>query len=480
MVTPKGRSSEYERRYAASVVPDREITRPLTETLMLENVETIHGELITEYRVDNHRYRDRIYYPDMDFDELRSRFGPVAIERLLVSIAFVHSLKYCALVPRQLHLGRFGRFIEPGLVQLYQVLYQQIFADHRHAHGLGWYKGPEILGAVGAAVAPMRIPSGPTRTLLSVGPGKDSLTCMKLFEKAGLDFSAVHFTTSHYGMFQQQEAVMVPILEGCAPKKVHWVNMLDDFFISPIVRHHFGDSLKSLCVPYTPGIVFAALPLMLDRGYHHIGVGHERSANVGNFYSEVLGQEVNHQWGKSLVADQLINTYVQSRMLGGFHYYSVLSPIYESLIFRFLRSEQEVVSRISSCNVRQPWCRRCPKCAWVWMNLAAWFPEGFADAVLGENLLDVPELAPTFFEMLGMDGSKPLECVGELGEARLAARACWSRGYRGPVMERFAREVLPNEDFAALEEKYLRPHEDGHHLPADVQRALWPLFTGVR
>lgn len=40
----------------------------------------------------------------------------------------------------------------------------------------------------------------------------------------------------------------------------------------------------------------------------------------------------------------------------------------------------------------------------------------------GKNLLLTPELEPLYRQLLGIEGDKPLECIGEIKESRAAMR----------------------------------------------------------
>ena len=60
----------------------------------------------------------------------------------------------------------------------------------------------------------------------------------------------------------------------------------------------------SVTAAETPASLFGALPLALARGCTELVVAHERSADVGNLVWDRTGEEINHQWGKSLEAER--------------------------------------------------------------------------------------------------------------------------------------------------------------------------------
>lgn len=88
-----------------------------------------------------------------------------------------------------------------------------------------------------------------------------------------------------------------------------------------------------MCSAETPASVFMSLPFALAHGYDDFIVGHERSADFGNFIWSMTGEEINHQWGKTLEAERLLSTYVAEHLLEGFRYYSILKPFSDIAIF---------------------------------------------------------------------------------------------------------------------------------------------------
>ena len=64
--------------------------------------------------------------------------------------------------------------------------------------------------------------------------------------------------------------------------------------------------------------------------------------------------------------------------------------------------------------------------------------------IFGENFFDKPELQEYFAEILGLAGHKPFECVGEIDEARLAAKMA---AEKYPELAKFTdRFPLPDFD----------------------------------
>ena len=66
-------------------------------------------------------------------------------------------------------------------------------------------------------------------------------------------------------------------------------------------------------------------------------LSHEASANAANL--EWNGEPVNHQWGKSWAAETLLDHYVREHVLANVHYFSVLAPVHDEVIFELLAQD---------------------------------------------------------------------------------------------------------------------------------------------
>ena len=84
---------------------------------------------------------------------------------------------------------------------------------------------------------------------------------------------------------------------------------------------------------------------------------------------------VNHQYLKSFAACRALRNFLRSTVAEGMEVFSLLKPLHDYRIYRLLQRYPQVLPDIHSCNIIKPWCRRCPKCAYVWINLVAIFGE---------------------------------------------------------------------------------------------------------
>jgi hypothetical protein len=195
-------------------------------------------------------------------------------------------------------------------------------------------------------------------------------------------------------------------------------------------------------------------------GYDSIAFANERSASAATL--EYEGQQVNHQWSKSLAFEQVLRAYAHTHVAADLDYFSLLRPFSELAVTRaFARLGASYFDAFSSCNrnfrILGPrpadrWCGQCPKCHFVFLALAPFMPKPRLLSIFGRNLLDDDSQAAGFDALMEYREHKPFECVGEGAEARaamatLAQRAEWRED---ALVTRFRTEILPQLDAAQL------------------------------
>jgi hypothetical protein len=85
-----------------------------------------------------------------------------------------------------------------------------------------------------------------------------------------------------------------------------------------------------------------------------------------------------------------------------------------------------------SCNdptERCDWCKRCEKCAFIFLLLAAWLSlQEVTNTVFGGvNMLSEERCRREFRMLVGLEGAKPLDCVGTVAEASAAVHLAAAR-----------------------------------------------------
>ncbi len=443
--------------------------------LSLESVTWSHHQLVMRFGFDALRFSTSYWYPDVDLLELDQRYGRDFMERVHVHSALFEINKIASLRPKLLDLGPYAHHHTRALEQLWRQVFERVWAQWRYENNLPDEKGPEwVSRPVADKASAVRKDRSVEEVLLFCGGGKDSLVSMKLLERAGVPFASFGYAASTYGGSQHQFALLDGLLDRGAARRRHRQIALDDFLESPVLELYGAEvGVRTVTAAETPSSVFGVLPLMLARGYPYAVLGHEASANRGNLVWERTGEEVNHQWGKSFEAERLLDTYVRGELVEDVGVFSVLMPIHDVVIFELLRRDAEALSATHSCNVRKPWCRRCPKCAYVWLGCRAHLPAESVEAVFPESLLEAPENQGFFQDMVGLGEHTPFECIGQVEESRLALALCQARGLLGPAGQALAQR-LPPLDVAETLARFLRVNEVDSQLPPAVAAGVLP------
>jgi len=432
-------------------------------------------QLVMRFWLDDLAFSTVYWYPGVDLEDLDRRFGRDFMERVHVHAALFEINKIASLRPAVLDLGPYARHHTEALERLWRAVFHRVWAQWRYENDLPDARPPAWASRpVAAGSAAVRRDRDAGEALLFCGGGKDSLVSMKLFERGGVPFSSFAYAASSYGRVHPQRALIDGLLDRGAPRRREQQIVFDDFVEAPVLDLYgeaFG--VRTITAAETPSSIFGALPVLLDRGYPYAVLGHEASANRGNLVWDKTGEEVNHQWGKSVEAERLLDAYIRAELVEDIGVFSALMPIHDVLIFSLLRRDQGALGATHSCNVQKPWCRRCPKCAYVWLGYRAHLDRAPVEALFPEDLLEVPENQAHFRDMLGLGVHTPFECIGHVEESRLALALCRARGLLGPMGRALADQLSPL-DVPAMVERYLRVDLDGARLPAPVAAALAP------
>ena len=442
--------------------------------LRLVDVHRARENLTITCALDDLRFHVTIWYEDLDLNALARQHGDELLDRIAVHVALFQINSVASLRPDAIELGRYAHHATPALIALWSTVFRNVWAQWRWEHGLPDYHGPRFIDAPpdAPAVAAVPVTPGPTELLAFCGGGKDSLVALRLLERAGLPFATLGYAHSVYGPAEPQHSLLDRVGGATARVRAERLWIFDDFLDSPVARLRPALGVTSLLAAETPASVFAALPLALARGYTGLVVGHEHSANTGNLHWAATGEEVNHQWGKGWAAEQLLAAYVRTHLLANVHYFSVLQPVHDEVIFELLMRDAALAPLTHSCNLKKPWCGACAKCAYVWLQFAAHLPTDIVQATFGAPLSENPANDRWFRELLGLAEHSPFECVGSPAEARLAMTLTLAAGGGGPRLAAYAREVGPVE-VAATARAYVGIAEE-HGMPPDVAAGVMP------
>jgi len=314
-------------------------------------------------------FNTSFWFEDVNLYQLEDFYGQVVMENIYFHIAAFDVNKVASLRPDILDWGPFSHLVTPEFCHLWKYIFHKIWAQWRWENDDPDYQGPSFSPTAKQPGPPVcEITPGEVNFLQFCGGGKDSLVAIKLLERAELLFDSFTYSSSCYGLAKPQHDLLGMLLKQGTPRAVRRQWIFDDFLDSPVLQLYKDTPTQNLTAAETPSSVFAALPYALQHGYTHLSLGHERSADTGQVFWEKTGEDVNHQWGKSLEAETMLNSYVRKHLVSNLSYFSILKAIYDVLIFNLVRADVELLKYAHSCNIEKPWCKKCPKCAYVWLS----------------------------------------------------------------------------------------------------------------
>lgn len=445
--------------------------------LTLEEIRWRGPQLWVRAELEGHPFSTSVWYADVDLDALEAKVGTPAFENIAFHVAAFEINKLCSLSPTHVGFGRYARFVTPAFAELWRTVLVKLWAQWRYEHDRPEWTGPVLADVPSDGPTSVRaslVEPDAGDVLLFFGGGKDSLVAARLLDGAGIRWSSHTYAHSVYGPPDPQHGLIDALLDRLAPRRRHKQWVADDAFAAPLPSLLRAGGARSFLAAETPSSIFGSLPTVLAHGYRSMALAHEFSANRGNLIWGVTGEDVNHQWGKSWEAEQLLSTYIDRELVPGFRWFSILQPLSDVLIFELLRDAGDAVLFTHSCNVRKPWCHRCPKCAYVALGYAAHLPDGIYEKVFAEDVLDLRENEIHFRQMIGLGDHPPFECIGEIDEARLALALCAARGRRGRAIDLWKREGGAL-DLPSVLARYGVVHADAPHgIPASLGASVLP------
>lgn len=429
------------------------MVRPASFTFASYKIDAARSMLIFSYRVEfqygiTKTFTDRLFFPDVTPEQWR-RVPKDVLEPMLQALLIMLGINYwCVFPTSNLRIEGFTLTRE-----------QAQFWDSLYLNGLGEFfynMQMDFRGLIAfpydASLAAPVISSlkRPTRALLLNGAGKDSILSAEILKGKGMSFDFFAFapTPAH---------TKIAKLVGA---KTITVRRRRD----PLMEMAMSVFNVSSAYPSVSTFTFIAVVLAEVLGYDSIIFSNERSADFGNL--TYRGLPVNHQWCKSSEAEQMTNEYIRRFITPNISTYSLLREYSElEIVRRFVRYPQ-YLRHVTSCNtyfwLPRPvqllsrssyWCKRCPKCVFLFACFSAFLPMKEVVGMFGADLYADTRLAPLFRQILGIEGFKPLDCVGEPEEMILAMHyASQRREYASdPVMREFEGHFSSKCDFATLE-----------------------------
>lgn len=348
------------------------------------------------------------------FDFEFAQYDPDLLDRALQNLFFMAGVSY------------FKTYLAPELVVKKGQLDTEsaAFYSKTYQRGLGEFffvnkldpHTPVTFPATVERLDPVESTESNEGMLIGIGGGKDSLVSVEL-----LTGKADNIAT--WSMDHQSQ--LTPLVERIGLPHFWVAREWDRSLLEHNKQGAYNGHVPISAIMASVGSVVAILS-----GRRDIVVSNEQSANEPTLHYD--GMDINHQYSKSQEFERDFQAQLKHILGDHVRYYSLLRPLSEVRIAElFARVGFDAYHDVfSSCNRafthdsdHMFWDGTCPKCAFVYLALTPFVdPEKVEALFSGKNLLKDPSLEPTYRQLLGIEGDKPLECVGEVKESRAAMR----------------------------------------------------------
>lgn len=367
--------------------------------------------LSLNYALDDAINFKETYLFDFDF----APYDPERLDKALQSLFFMAGVSY------------FKTFV-PGDIAVLKGSLDKLEADFfskTYQRGLGefWYvnkldPNTRVDFPVNADVPEVSNQDASEGLLVGLGGGKDSLVSVEALKQSGLNVST--WSLNHRA---QLEALV---------NRVGLNHYYVERTIDPQVLELNNKDALNGHIPISAIFASVGLVVAVLSGKRDIVVSNEQTANEPTLTYQ--GVEINHQYSKSQEFEKDFQAYLTHNLGESVRYYSFLRPLSELRIAEIFAQTgfDKYVGVFSSCNRAFTlssdelfWCGKCPKCAFIFLVLTPFIERSRLESVWGgKNLLLDESLVPTYRKLLGIEGDKPLDCVGEIKESRTAMRLC--------------------------------------------------------
>lgn len=254
------------------------------------------------------------------------------------------------------------------------------------------------------------------KTLVPVGGGKDSLVTVEALRRADENITLCSVN---------KPGPILSCINASGLDAIHIERKID----KKLLELNDAGALNGH-VPITAIVSLILTCAAILKGYDGVAFSNERSANIGN--TEWEGRTVNHQFSKSREFENALSVFIKTHISEGLNYFSFLRPLSELHIAKLFATETRYDEVFTSCNksyrindamVDKRWCCDCPKCRFVFLILAPFMDKLRLLEIFGSNMLNDASQLSGFRELLGLEGHKPWECVGEILESAAAFNA---------------------------------------------------------
>lgn len=447
-------------------------------TLTFEPVHRGRRHVVLRYGVGDLHFSTTYWYDDVDFVALTARYGESFLRRLEFHLLAFEANKAASLAPTAIDPGPYADLVTAEFWALWETMFHHVWGVWRLENDRPDYRlprGPDVVStpAPPASADPVAIDAPSDRLLLLCGGGKDSLACMQLLERADVAYDTFVYSHSVYGPGDHQHELIDRLVDRRRPRARHRGWVIDDAMDAPIAATQPELGIRRILAAETVSSYWTALPVALHHGLDQVALGVTRSTDEHNLTWAETGEDINYLWGMSSVAEQLLHDYVRRHLVSDLSMFHLLRPLHDLDVMAVLRDATDDVPSTHSCARRKPWCCRCAKCIYVWMQYVAWLPAETVERCFDVNLFDLEENRTLLRKVLGLEDHKPTDCVGTISEARLAFAMCRAKGVGGVIADDI--DVAPMLDEAPHTlDRYVGASAAGPCFPPALAAALEP------
>lgn len=294
--------------------------------------------------------------------------------------------------------------------------------------------------------------------IIPIGGGKDSnvtLEILKEYKENSLAFC----------IGSKKVSLECAKIAGFADNEIIEVKRLIDNNLLELNKKSFLNGHT----PFSAIVAFLTYTISYLLGKKYIALSNEDSANETN----VEGENINHQYSKTLEFENDFREYAEKYLLADVEYFSMLRPITELQIAMLFSKYEKYHTIFKSCNVgskTEPWkwCSNCPKCLFVYTILSPFLYKEKLVNIFGEDLFEREDLLKTFIELCGYGETKPFECVGTYSEVRYAI---------SKTIKKYKKE-LPyllkyyKENYKLEETELLNYYNENNNVPNEFAKIL--------
>lgn len=296
-------------------------------------------------------------------------------------------------------------------------------------------------------------------TIVPVGGGKDSAVTIELLKQAGVNVLPFIVNPRKASLDTVKAA-------GIAEEQT----IIFQRTIDPQLLRLNQSGFLNGHTPFSALLAFQSALAALLTGAADLALSNESSASE----STVHGENINHQYSKSIEFEQDFRWYSETYLFKSLNYFSFLRPLSELQIAWLFSRFDHYHQVFKSCNVgskTDSWCCACPKCLFTYLILSPFLPSDRMVKIFGKNLLQEPVLSPVMKELQGKTASKPFECVGTVDEVNFSISLLSSK-YRPDELPILLKQATDTHHSAASLQNTLETLNNQHNLDDQYLRII--------